>query len=331
VWGGWTEVLLAGVTVKDNDGLEVYASGEREDNDFEGNVTAESLDVGPSATTTFENEAIDLEPVDREDLPSRDEGTAVGDGLNVSGDVDGPIDLELDVETDHDTVDLWRHDGDAWETVAEDLAVSDGTIEATVEGNSIYAPGTDDTEDGEQDGSEDEEQDGSDGSEDETDETDEGDTGEEETDETEDRASDKDGEKSAATPSPTPTDKDGEKDHGGDSDASSDSSESSNESDAGDSSGSSSSTDDTDSPTPTPSPTAADEHTEVSESEKHAQDDPGETDGVDGDDGEAAAAAGEEGDDGDDEGPSLGEGPGFTGVAALVAVLGSALLLRRRE
>lgn len=137
---GGATVELTGVSVADNDGVEVGGVW-RESDDAQPSVTASDLDVGPAATTAFENESIDLEPVAADALPVLPAAeSAAGDALGVSGDVDGEIDLELDVEADAERVDLWRYDGTDWGVVETDRAVTGGAIEATVERNGTYAP-----------------------------------------------------------------------------------------------------------------------------------------------------------------------------------------------
>ena len=316
-------VELVGVTVADNGGTEVnaaasnsYTSGGTES---DGRITATDLTVGSSARTAFEDEAIRLEPVDRDDLPDREGGTVVGDALNVSGNVTDAVDLELDVDTDHESLDLWRHDGDGWETVEEDLDASDATAEATVDSTGTYAPGTE-TDD--QDDSDD--QDEGDDSDDSTDD----DPDDSEDDGSADEPSDQDGDKKKHTPTPTPSDKDGDKGEDTETPTETDSDGSSSGGSSSGSSGSSgSSSTATDTPTATSTPTdtgtatPAEEATESPDSDQQ-QDDEDATATDDAVDGDEAT---------DDDDAVLADGAGFTPAAALVALLASALLIRRRQ
>ncbi|QLD91182.1 right-handed parallel beta-helix repeat-containing protein [Natronomonas salina] len=298
-------VRLVDVTVRNNDGHEVNANPEESKSPL---VTATGLQVGQSATTAFDEESVRLEPVDRDDLPPREDATATGDGLNVSGPVDGPVQLELGVDADDETVDLWRHDGTGWETVEEDLAVSDGTVETSVDRNGTYATGTETDDSGgtgddsdDSDGSEDDSQDGTDDTGDDSDGTDDtGDSGEDSD------PSDDNGDKS--TPTQTPSDDDGEKD--GKTDTPTDSKDSSDcgcsaaDGDDGESDENSTSTDE-------PTDSADDQQqTDETEDETTADADTQDTD--------------------DDDG-SQADAPGFEPVVALVALLAGALLARRRE
>ena len=291
---GDATVTLSDVAAEENGDLEL--------NGAEGNVSASELRVGPSATTSFQNESVTLEPADREALPTRDGGSAAGDGLNVSGAVVGPLTLELGVDADDDTVDLWRHDGTRWETVGEDLVVTNGTVESSVDRNGTYAPGTaaddrNDTDDGDAPG---DDQDDTDGTVTPTPTSSDGDG---------DRPSptpiDTDGEKD--TPTQTPSDEDDEKEkNDGKTDSPTDSNCGCPSSDGDDGSEDES--------------TPADETTRSPE-DHHQQAD--ETDD------ETASGDGAQTEDADDG--SFGAGPGFGPVGALLALLGSALLVRRRR
>lgn len=296
---------LDGVSLEDNDGLELH--GSQLADDAGRNVTATDLAVGPSATTTFESERLDLEPVDRDALPDLpDDKSAAGDGLNVSGVVDGPVDLTLDA--DDDNVDLRRHDGDGWETVAEDLDASDGTVEASDVENGTYAPVASDDGDG-SDGTDD-----SDGDGDDTD----GDTGGTGADDADGTSADEDDDSDTDTQTPsdqekskaTPTESDDNYKSGSSTDGSG-----TEESTATDEPTA------TDDGTATASPTADGESTSSSDSDRQQAEN--ETDGSTATDGDASA------NEGDDEGSAIGDGPGFGAIAAIVALLASALLAHR--
>lgn len=309
-------IRLIDVTVEGNDGHEVNGAPTDEpldSADETSSITADGLQVGSSATTAFEEETIRLEPVDRGSLPERENGTAAGDGLNVSGNVSGPVDLELDVDTDDETVDIWRHAGSGWETVTEDRPVTNGSIDATVEDEGLYAPGTNEEEqddvgdsdggDGEQDGTE---ESGSQGDETSPD----GEDGEQtDTDGTEDDVpTDTDGEKDKHTPTSTPTDEDDE---------------------TADEPGDGSCGCPSDSATPD-----GQDGTETSTADKS-------TSGEAGTESPASDLQqdDESGDDGAEEEPSDGgsddavpaDGPGFTGLTAIIALLAVALLAHRRR
>jgi hypothetical protein len=73
-------IRLVDVTVEGNDGLEVNAAptdepGSNQQAD-DSSITADGLQVGASATTAFEEEAVRLGSVDRDSLPARENGTA---------------------------------------------------------------------------------------------------------------------------------------------------------------------------------------------------------------------------------------------------------------
>ena len=263
-------------------------------------VTATGLQVAEVATTAFDGESIRLEPVDRDDLPPHENATAAGDGLNVSGPVDGPVQLELGVDADDETVDLWHHDGSVWETVEEDLAVSGGAVEMSVDRNGTYATGTEaDGSDGIGDDS-----DGSDGSDDSGDDSDSSDgTG----DDFRDGSDLSDDETATPTQTRTPSDGDGVKDTPTTTPADSDDEKTETPTDSnGSTDCGCTASDDEDDET-----TSADETTASPQDHQQA-------------DGTTADGQTTDGDD------SLADGPGFGPVVALVALVGGALLMRWR-
>lgn len=292
-------VHLVDVTVQNNGGHEVNANPEESKSPL---VTASGLQIGQTGTAAFDRESVRLEPVDRDDLPPREDATATGDGLNVSGPVDGPVQLELGVDADDETVDLWRHDGAGWETVEGDLGVSGGTVEAAVDRNGTYATGTE-TDDS---GGTGDDSDDSDGSQDGTDDSGDDSDGTDGSDDSGEDSDPSDGDGGKSTPTQTPSDGDDEKD--GKTDTPTDSKDSSDCCSTGD--GDDGGTDDVS--------TSADEPTDSAERQQT-------------DETEDEATADADTEDTDDDDGSLADGPGFGPVVALVALLAGALLMRRRE
>lgn len=282
--------------LKNNAGYELDARG--------GLAHADDLEVNQSAVVAFENEPIALGTVDRAELPDAGNATVVSDGLTVEGSLDGSIEAELTVETDDDTVEVWRDDGDQWTTVAENVSVSNDSIQHTVIESGTYAAVEAAAEESEES--------------EESDETDESDESEE-------------------------SDEDSDAEESDESDDSSSSSGSSSSSYSGggssyDSSSGSSSEGGilaTATPTPTPTETATETPTETAteEPEPEETESADETDeGDESDDDVAAAQEVDEDEDADeDDGGSLADGPGFGGLAALLALLASAGLLYRRH
>lgn len=154
-------VTMDNVSVSGSEGLELNAFHGPSEQPRGSSITASDLqfgDVELSATTDFENESLNVDSYSEDELPALPENvSAAGDGIEFSP-IDDEVELELEIETDDETVDLWRHDGEEWETVAEDLTVSDGSIETTVSENGTYAPvttngdGDEPTEPSDQDG-----------------------------------------------------------------------------------------------------------------------------------------------------------------------------------
>lgn len=124
------EVTMTSVTVADNADLELDARN--------GSATATALQIGTSAAVGFENRQVALEPVERDDLPAIQNGTAVGAGLNVT-DPDGPVRLSLDYDADGETVELWRYDGTQWSPVGVATMHTD-SLDGTTSRSGIYAP-----------------------------------------------------------------------------------------------------------------------------------------------------------------------------------------------
>lgn len=280
------------VNIKENDGYELDAR--------EGHSNATDLDFNLTVVTAFENEAIATETVGSEELPERsDNATATGDGLEIVGSVGGQVEMVFDVETDDDTVEVRRHDGDGWTTVAENVSVNSGTAEYTADASGTYAPVE----------SASDEQEDADGS-DEGEQSDESDDEQEDADESDDSSSDSDS--SSTSPG-----------YSGSSTSSGSSGSSSSERGGPLAS------------TPTPTPTEEPAETETDdESEETTETETGdETQSAEQDDDDDVAAAHEADDeaDGDEDGASFADGPGFTGLAALLALLASAALAQRRR
>lgn len=303
---GPNSVQLTNVSVEGNDGLEVNA---QVDEDFGTPINASNLHVGPSATTHFQNEPLTLDSIPSENLPARADGSPAGDGLEVGGDVTGPIHLELDVDTDDDTVDLWRYDGSDWETVEENLSVTDGSIETSVDRNGTYAPGTA----GESSDSNNDQEDNSDGTGDDADDSeDDSEQSDDSQDDSDDESKEADDSQDGSEDNSDPSDKDGEKDTPTPTETPSD----------GSSSNCGCSTaDDSDDPNGTNESTPVGETTASPESD-HQQSRENGTD-VSGDNGSQP--------DEDETDESLADGPGFTAIGALVALLAIVLLVRRRQ
>lgn len=139
-----TDVTLDGVTLSDNDGAQLGPPTPPEGAPLLG-FAATDLVIGDFVTLEAENGLVSLlDVVDREVLPELSEGTtAIGDGLETVR-LELPVSarFEPDVEPD-ETAELWRHDGTEWEVV-EGASVVDGGIEATIEGDGVFAPVTDD-------------------------------------------------------------------------------------------------------------------------------------------------------------------------------------------
>jgi PGF-CTERM protein len=265
-------VSMEDTRLKHNNGYSLDARG--------GVAHADDLEINQTAFVAFENEPIAVDGVNRAALPDTGNATAVGDGLAVEGDVDGTIEAELTAETDRDAVAVWRHDGDQWEAVAENVSVTNETVQHSIIENGTYAAV---------------------------------------------ESADQESEESDAD--------DADETDGDDSSSGGYSGTSGGSGSSGSSSGSSSGGGviTTETPTPTateePTPTATEEPTETPEEDSEGN----ESETTEESSNEDVAAA-EEADEGEDEdGSSLADGPGFGGLAALLALLASAGLLSRRR
>ena len=295
---GDADLRMEDVIIKDNAGYELDARA--------GLSTAEDLDFNQTVITAFEDEAIAAETVDSDELPGRsDNATAAGDGLEVVGSVQGQVEMVFDVETDEDTVEVRRHDGEDWTTVAENVSVNNGTVEYTADASGTFAAveSADEQEDA-----------------DEGEETDEGDESDSSDDETDD--GDEDDSSSGSGSSSTSSGYSGSSTSSGSSGSSS--------SDRGGPLASTPTPTPTEEPTETESETDEDGASETSDDEHDGDADEDETAEQDDDDDVAAAQEPDE-DDTDDEGGSLADGPGFTALAALLALVASAALAQRRR
>ena len=140
------------VTIRDNSDWQV----ESDDNDAR--LTVRELEIGDSAQFEFDDEGLSLDAVDVDDLPDLPGDVfAVGDGVEII-DVD-EVDATLTYDEDNvegDEVGLWRYDGDEW--ILVDSFDADGTIEAELTEDGIYAPVEDQSEEEVENGDEDDEE-----------------------------------------------------------------------------------------------------------------------------------------------------------------------------
>jgi len=141
------DVTLDRVTAKENAGLDVDAR--------DGSATADELIPLLGLSIDFEAEAVGVEGVNVTDLPdTRSDAEAVSDGFRVTDALVGQADAEFSVDNGTETADVWRHDGDGWTVVEEDVTVDNGTVETTLDAAGTYAAvDADERPDGDADGS----------------------------------------------------------------------------------------------------------------------------------------------------------------------------------
>lgn len=138
----FTPLTVESVTVRDNDGHELGVPAPTEPEGAPAvDLHATDFVVGESTTIAASDAALGaLDAIPVADLPDvPDDARAVGEGLDVIGMSSIPMDVTFDVSGTDDSVELWRHDGSEW-TVVDDATVRDGSIEAAIDGNGIYAP-----------------------------------------------------------------------------------------------------------------------------------------------------------------------------------------------
>ncbi|MCU4801393.1 right-handed parallel beta-helix repeat-containing protein [Halobacteria archaeon HArc-gm2] len=129
---------LDNVTVRNHTDAELNPR----DTGFEpGPFTATDLRLAPVGSLAFDEEAVTLDVVDRDELPSLPENaTAIQDGLNVT-ELENSTDATLAYQgADPDAeVELWRHDGSEWTQVETfDAGDANGSVETTLTADGVY-------------------------------------------------------------------------------------------------------------------------------------------------------------------------------------------------
>jgi hypothetical protein len=127
------------VTVSGHSGPEVRSGIPATD---PSTITATDLALAPVASFDATGEPVTLDLVDSEALPPLPENaTAVQDGVNATG-IESNVDATItydETQTDGE-IELWRHDGTEWTSVATvDPAQAAGSYDTTLTGDGVYA------------------------------------------------------------------------------------------------------------------------------------------------------------------------------------------------
>lgn len=135
------EEQLENVTFENNDGLAIDRSRET----LFGNVTADRVYLGPTASVQFSKEFVSLDRDTIDTLPSNPAGDPVTtQGVNVTH-IDDAVTVSFtDADFGDSDGELWRYDGTDW-TQVEDVTVDGNTITGTVTADGIVVPVAADT------------------------------------------------------------------------------------------------------------------------------------------------------------------------------------------